>query len=259
MTTMAKQQTELEKLISEGKVVLIEASKLSLDDEFMKYRPKTDEEKAFKKLLSEVIKSGVKDFYRPVLDPSFNSEAIRSGLMDFYRTDLDQLFNDDNSSICYEFGRRPAVGKTYRWWEEKAREFNSNSRVGTRYEYTAFLGILIKKLVESGWSVSEAWNAVCTDSKELGHYWNSDNAKYDFEDTGLREVCGFYDLANTYKILAEDKEGGYLWLAGGSFSNISSNYSLANLNHFNNFYCFRGNDIDSSVGWLVIECETDPR
>ena len=170
-------------------LMLVEASKLSMEDEFMKYKPQTNQEKAFKKLISEAIKSGLKDFYRPVLDPSFN---------------------DDMIGICYEFGKKPAVGKSYNWWVNTAKEFMQNSRLGTRYEYVAFLGLLIKKLVESGWSISKSWRAVCTDSKELGHYWNADNAKHAFEDTGSREVCGFYDLANTFKILAEDKETGGL-------------------------------------------------
>ena len=223
---MPKQQTGLEKMISEGKVVLIEASKLSLDDEFMWYRPKTDEEKAFKELLSEVIKNGVKDFYRPVLDPSFN---------------------DDESGICYEFGKKPAVGRSYNWWVNAVKNFDSSCRLGTRYEYVAFLGVLIKKLVESGWSISKSWKAVCTDSNELGHYWNSDNAKHAFENTGKREVCGFYDLANTYKILAEDEESGGFWLAGGDFNCNCYCNPLAVL-------CHGGNRCDyhiDSVGWLV--------
>ena len=224
---MPKQQTGLEKMISEGKVVLIEASKLSLDDEFMEHQPKNRREEEFKNLLSEVVKSGVKDFYRPVLDPSFN---------------------DDESGICYEFGKKPAVGMSYNWWEEKAREFKSNSRLGTRYEYVAFLGVFIKKLVESGWSISKSWKAVCTDSKELGHYWNSDNAKYAFEDTGSREVCGFYDLANTYKILAEDKEAGGFWLAGGFYNFDSSDDPLADLGRDYG----RNNGNVHSVGWLVL-------
>ena len=229
---MSNTATELEKMISNGKVVLVEASKLSLDDEFMKYKPQTNHEKAFKKLISEAIKSGLKDFYRPVLDPSFN---------------------DDMTGICYEFGKKPAVGKSYNWWVNTAKEFMQNSRLGTRYEYVAFLGLLIKKLVESGWSISKSWRAVCTDSKKLGHYWNSSDAKHAFEDTGSREVCGFYDLANTFKILAEDKETGGFWLAGGFCNFISGDYPLADLDLIFN----RDGGSINSVGWLVLDCSTD--
>ena len=52
------------------------------------------------------------------------------------------------------------------------------SRLGIKTEYIAFLGVLIKKLVDSGWKVDDAWDAVCNDSKKLGHYWNSENAMH---------------------------------------------------------------------------------
>lgn len=208
--------------------VLVEASKLSLNDEFMQYTPKTDEEREFKMLLEKAIKSGLKDFKRPKYDPSFNE-----------------------GGICYESGKAPAVGKSYNWWNQAAKEFKPeyNSRLGTKTEYVAFLGVLIKRLVESGWSVKKAWDAVCNDSKELGHYWNSENAKHDFESTGCREICGFYDLANCYKILAEDEEAGGFWLAGGSCDDDGYDLPLADLFHGND----RNFDDYNSVGWLVLD------
>ena len=209
--------------------VLCEASKLSLDDEFMKHTPCSDEERTFKKLLEEAIKSGLKDFYRPVFDPSL----------------------DKAENICYVSDAKPAVGKSYNWWKETAKQFcpERGSRLGTKKEYIAFLGILIKKLSKSGWSVAEAWNAVCNDSKELGHYRNSPNAKHKFETTNSRKVCGFYDLANAYKILSEDEEAGGFWLAGGCYFNGSNYYPLTDLYH--SYCCNYGNDY--GVGWLVLE------
>ena len=232
MATLLRQQTELEKMISNGQVLLVEASTLSLDDKFMKYKPQTKQEKAFKKLISKAIKSELKDFYRPVCDPSFN---------------------DDMTGICYEFGKKPAVGKSYNWWANTAKEFMQNSRLGTRYEYVAFLGLLIKKLVESGWSISTSWRAVCTDSIELGNYLNSDYEKFSLEDTGSREVYGFYDLANTLKILAEDKKAGSFWVAGGCYGCNSYYSPLARLRHDDrrNIY------FNYCVGWLVLNYCTD--
>ena len=207
----------------------VEAESLSLDDKFMKYKPKTELEKETKALIKEVIDKGVKNFYRPIMDPSFT---------------------DDGENICFEKGRKPAVGKSYNWWKKVAENFSSerNSRLGTRLEYGAFLGVLIKNLVADGASVSWAWNAVCNDSKELGHYYNSENAKHEFEPTGSRFICGFYDLANTYKIFAEDEEAGGFWLAGGFCYHCSDNYPLAVLSH----YTYRLNDYDYGVGWLVL-------
>ena len=209
--------------------VLVEASKLSLDDEFMKYEPQTKREKDFKKQLTDVIKKGAKDFWRLKYDPSFNEEG---------------------NGICFEAGKKPVIWKSYDWWNKAARTFcpERHSRLGSKSEYVAFLGVLIKKLVESGWKVEEAWRAVCCDSKELGHYWNSKNAKHDFENTGSREICGFFDLANTYKILAEDEGNDGFWLAGGIYDDDGNDDPLAGFGHYN----FRDFGHNFSVGWVVI-------
>lgn len=209
--------------------VFVEASKLSLEDEFMKYNPRTEREKTFKKQLAEVIKSGVKDFWAPKYDPSFNEAG---------------------TGICYVPGKKPAVRKSYNWWEKIAKEFcpERESHLGSKSERIAFMGIFIKELVKSGWKVEDAWSAVCCDSKELGHYWNSKDAKHAFENTGSREVCGFFDNGNTYKILAYDEEAGGFWLAGGYSLNLSHDYPLADLVQF---YNQDGNHYNG-VGWLVL-------
>lgn len=207
--------------------ILVEASKLSLNDDFMRYEPKTEAEKKFKDSLTEIIENGIEDFYRPAMDPSFSDE--------------------EKTKIHYVAGEEPATGKSYNWWEETVKD--SKWCLGTKTQYVAFLGVLIKMLVAEGWAIDEAWDAVCNDSKKLGHYRNSDNAKHQFEDTGSREICGFFDLANTYKILAEDEEAGGFWLAGGVCDDFGSIYPLAGLGLFNcylNFY-------DISVGWLVLK------
>ena len=225
--------TELEKMISEGKVALIEASTLNLNDEFMRYEPENREEKELKEWLSEVIKSGLKDFYRPVLDPSFN---------------------DDKTGICYEFGRKPAVGMTYKWWEKAARKFNKNCRLGTIDEYVAFLGVLIKKLIETGWSASEAWMAVCRYSCEIGNYRDSKDSKEELENTGSREVCGFYDLANTQKMLADFLiAGGYYYLCSYCNSSLADFFSCCHYFSDEN-YAYNKEEHHYAVGWLVIEC-----
>ena len=216
--------------IPEDVFVLIEASKLSLEDKFMMHDPKTKIEINLKEALEEVIKCGVKDFWRPRFDPAFI--AKREG-------------------ICYVVGNRPAVGRSYDWWENTAKAYNPKrrSRLGMKSEYVAFLGVLIKTLVSEGWTVTAAWNAVCNNSKELGHYRNSENALHDLEPTGSRGICGFYDLGNTYKILANDEGFGGYWRAGGD-CNVDGNYDpLARLyyDYFHNIDRF------DSVGWLVLE------
>ena len=229
---MSMTATDIETMISDA-FVLVEASKLSLNDEFMKYEPKTKMEEKFKRQLTEVIKKGAKDFWRPKYDPSFN---------------------EDGMGICFVAGKKPALSKSYDWWKKAARAFcpERHSRLGTKSEYVAFFGVLIKKLVESGWKVETAWRAACCDSKKLGHYWNSKNAKHDFEDTGSREICGFFDLANTFKILADDDEYcDMLWLVGGCYRYYSYNKPLAVINCYDQYYN-EGYNHHVSVGWVII-------
>lgn len=205
----------------------VPASELRLDDEFLKYCPKTEKEKKFKKRVKNAIESGLKDFWRPVCDPSF----------------------DDKRGICFESGKKPAVGYSYSWWAKTAKEFKpeQGSRLGTETEYIAFLAVLIKELVNSGKSVEWAWNAVCNDSEELGNYWNSQNAKHEFEDTGRREICGFFDLANTYKILADDEDGN-ICLAGLFCDYYGFYLPIAGLWYHKNPYTA----IVYGCGWLVL-------
>ena len=69
--------------------------------------------------------------------------------------------------------------------------------------------------------------------------------------TGAREICGYFDLANTYKILADDKEGDEFsggWIAGGDYYYGTGCEPLADLCHEG----FPNNPDFSSVGWLVL-------
>ena len=176
----------------------VPASELSLDDDFLNYTPKTMGERQFLKEVWNVIEAGVSDFWRPVYDPSI----------------------DNNGHICYVPGNMPAVGKSYEWWEENAKNYapQCGSRLGTKHEYIAFLAVLIKEVIASGKPVYWAWNQVCNCSTELGYYWNEcsfGRSTSGYEPTGSRKICDWYDLGNTHKFLAEDKENGGVWIAGG--------------------------------------------
>lgn len=215
--------------------VRIPASELSLAEcWFSNFRPDTLAEENFYKEVKEVIKEGVKDFWRPKYDPSLT---------------------EDGTKICYLPGKKPITGKNYEWWNERTKEFNPKckSRLGTKSEYVAFLAVLIKSLVASGWEMANAWNAVCNDSKELGHYCNSRNAKDTFEYTGSRRICEFYDLGNTIKMLAKDKQNDRLWLTSGSYKAYSTVSPLAerfNVEPQKSVYT-------RTTGWLILECNPD--
>ena len=63
----------------------------------------------------------------------------------------------------------------------------------------------------------------------------------------MREICGFFDLANTCKILAEDEDD--FWLAGGDYVSDSGIIPLADLYRR---YADLNGDSSYSVGWFVL-------
>ncbi len=141
-----------------------------------------------------------------------------------------------DGKLVYQKGLPIKTGFSQRQWAKMLKDYNPsrNSRQMTRTEYACRNLFLIQRLVESGYEIAEAWEAVCDDSRKIGHYRNSDNPKNDFEPTGSREVCGFCDLGNACKFLAEDpwEEAGDFWAAGGYYYYNSYNYPVADFDHF---------------------------
>lgn len=231
---------ENKKILSKIKVlddvfVLIEASKLREDDEFLQHCPRNENEREFKELLVKVIKKGVKDFWKPIYDPSFTEEG----------------------GIRFVKDAKVATGKSYAYWEFFARKHNARyrSRLGKRSEYIAFLGVFMKMLYENGWEISKVWSTVCKASNEVGHYWNSKDTNHEIECTGSREILVFCDLGNVCKIVSDDDDTfGGLWIVGGNYKYISDCCPLVSMAHT---YCDHSGGCISSTGWVVYECDED--
>lgn len=211
-------------------LILIEAEELSVEDEFLQITSYYEQIRRTRQLIIEAINSGVKNFYRPIMDPSITR---------------------DRKNIFFKAGSLPADSAlSYIQWVELAKKVSPsrNSRLGTRLEYGAFLGVLIKKLVEEGMGIYEAWNTVCIEPKKLGHYRNSENAKDDLELTGSRCVCGFYDLSNTSKILSDDVRNDIFWVTGGDYRFYSRSSPFSFLDYRTDRSLGTG-----GVGWIVLE------
>ena len=185
-----------------------------LDADWLQYEPRTNRQKQTKELFLDArVKGRLHAFTCMAIDPSFDPVT---------------------GELVYQPGLPPAVGKSYNDWVTIFKNYapERNSRVLAKTEGACKNLELIRRLVE--WrkvTVEDAWDAVCDHSAKLGHFADSDNAQNSFEATGSREICGFYDLGNVYKILAEDsweKAGGF-WAAGGSFDCNSNIGPLADL------------------------------
>jgi len=66
------------------------------------------------------------------------------------------------------------------------------------------------------------------DSKEIGHYWDSKNAKQDFEKTGVHRFGGLYGfVGNTYKIVKDSESSSGISLIGGHYCVSGNGFPLA--------------------------------
>lgn len=209
---------------TEFETIIVEGSRSECYASLMKHKPETEPEKEFKKNLKTAIDADVESFRVPVNDPSFDCD---------YR-------------IHFAPNCNPAVGYPYRELERIGNE--NGVRLGTKDEYCLFLGTIILRLIGQGWSMTKSWMAICNDSKELGNYWDSKEAKHRLELTGSREIVGKCDLANTCKILAKDEWTGAYWIAGGDYLYHGSYSPIATLRENYDVQTFYG------VGWYVLSC-----
>lgn len=215
--------TETE-LPAEFETITVEGSDSQIYFEMLKYTPANETEKEFLEFLEEAVNAGVKAFKVPVCDPSIAEDG----------------------SLQFVAGCKPAVGYSYNEMKELA--IKNGVQMGSKNQYILFLATIIHRLVEEGWSKAKAIYAICRNSTEVGHYYNSKKAKHDLEVTGSRKIAGKCDLANTYKYLAEDEKAGGFWLAGGSYGDNGSDIPLA----YFDLDDLCDNRYDDSVGWFVL-------
>jgi len=207
-------------------VVRIEASKLSMKDKFMQYNPKNTYEKILKSHLTHVIQSGISDFYCFNTNPSLDNEG----------------------NICFKGGIYSVPDESYNWWREKVEMFNPmcKSRLGSKSEYIAVLGVLMKKLIDEGWRVSKVWNELCNNQAVLIRYLYSQtltNVHYD--NLGYL----FTTFFQTSKFLADDEEKDEFWT-----TDSWANYNSFIIDIYHNYQC---TDVFSNtLGWIVLPVST---
>ena len=218
--------------LTDTRLVRIDPQEQGFFNAVRNFKSTNDAINTFIEAVDEVRAAKLAPFYKPIYDPS-----------------------EDGKRVTYKKGKEPAVGHSYNWWVETASKMPAvegrSWKLTTEYQYYAFLVWLINQLVKSGKSVEEAMNQVVLDSRELGHYYDSENSTEGgaFELTGSRCICGLYDLANTIKILeCSNEEAGGFWLAGGSYDNNGNDYPLADLDHRTAV----DYDGDDGVGLLVL-------
>lgn len=206
---------------------IVNPAALSMEDTFIKnYQPNTiRQQKKYEEIVA-AIQIGVPKFRAQIMDPSLDKE-----------------------NIFYGEGNKPAVGKSPAWWIEKASEFmpEKNSHMGSKRQRNICIGHLIKYLVEEQhFDISHAWNIVCDNSKAIGHFFDSKNAKARLETTGSRKVAGFFDWGNTLKFLQEES---MILCEGGAFMLNGCDYPLTHSDE----YTDPKRACNYAVGWITMD------
>lgn len=209
--------------VKEYDSIKIYGSNNSMYEELLNHKTVNNMEVVFMNELKKAINNEIEDFNVFVCDPSLK----------------------DGNKLVFTTGQSPAIVLTYNQNEQLAKA--NNVRLGKRSEYILFLATILLKLIQEGWTETDSWNAICSDSKNLGHYQDSANSKNGFESTGARIVAGKADLANTFKILAKEDENGGYWIAGGCCADTGSSSPLANLQLTNDY----STPSYYGVGWFV--------
>ena len=207
---------------------IIDPSEL-IGHKLLEHKPKTEKQEKLLAKICEGIERKLPAFRAAYMDPS-----------------------EENGQIVFKPGNKPAVGHSPVWWEETLQKLipNKNSRMGTDLHWAAFLGKQMKYLIQKReYSVEKAWEAVCDDSCNLGHYYNSKHARLYFEPTGSRKIGEFFDLANTTKIIKDSKGTDTLLLAGGCCNVHSRRNPLSDIGIITN----KDGCYQSSVGWHILD------
>lgn len=184
------------------------ASLLNEEDKFMRHIPISHEEAILHMLLEGVMKEGIKDFFAPMYEPSLS----------------------DDGRICYVRDGKPIIGKSYDWWDVRAKDIcpERKTRIGTEKEFICFLGCQIKNLSKVEMTVEEAWNCVCNKAVSI---------------ITLKKLFGM-QATTMHKLLAETGNGGGYWISGNGIEfpvSLIHYYKKSNVPHMN------GN------GWIICE------
>ena len=124
-------------------------------------------------------------------------------------------------------------------WEEVLRNYSPEN--GSRMSSITTYFLLLLRLLKDGFATVEQ---LADDSKGIGHYGDSKNAKHEFEKTGERQLGGLYGFAgNTYKIVKDSESSSGFSLLGGTYYYYGYKWPLADVEHDNDPNDTRNNGV----------------
>lgn len=185
----------------------------------------TERQKKYKKDVLEALANKPKEGFRwiPLYEPSLAP----------------------NGSVQFVEGKKPLVELSCPEWDKMLEEYSPENESGKSSKTTYFL--LSLRWLKDGFATLEQ---LADHSEEIGHYWDSEDAKYEFEKTGERKfggVCGF--VGNTCKIVEDSNSASGYSLLGGYYNDYGGECPFAFVFHiyFPNYKNF------NSVGVLELK------
>lgn len=132
---------------------------------------------------------------------------------------------DENGNIQFVSGQVVLRGLSSYEWESKATDYSPDN--GSRMASITTYFLLLLRWLKDGHATVEQ---LADDSKDIGHYWNSENAKHDYEKTGERQFGGLDGfVGNTYKIVKDPDSGSGFSVLGGRYGNYGFNCPVADV------------------------------
>lgn len=150
------------------------------------------------------------------------------------------------SDIGYEEGADVCCKPLAAYWEEKARNFVSGSRLATLEELYLFYAY---RIAMGYWTIEY----VCDDSSSDGNYKDSPVSSKKKDKAGVKEVGGFKDgIGNTIKLVMKDEVPT---LVGGSYEMSGKTHPVAKIFSTEEYEMFNrhyGRYADEVSGVVVI-------
>ena len=130
---------------------------------------------------------------------------------------------DDGGNLQYVSGENVLTNLNSHEWGEIIADYSPEN--GSRMSSITTYFLLLLRLLKDGFATIEQ---LADNSKEIGHYSDSENAKHEFEKTGERQLGGLYGFAgNTYKIVRDLESTSVFSLLGGTYYANGDKFPLA--------------------------------
>ncbi len=140
------------------------------------------------------------------------NKAVNSRTPEF-KIPIYDSFLDMNGNLQFVAGRDPAVGFSINELIELGKL--SNMQLGNINQWYLFLGTLLYRMLNKGYTYEEAIKAIVFDSRRISYRWvPMDGENIVREKTGSLGVTGVFDLGNTCKLVLGVTDEKYFEVAG---------------------------------------------